>query len=787
MSHRGRVRTGAGLVFLLSFVAIAPRGASQSPPCEQPPILPNSSQGAWPEGTRVQVWVDPAMSDDLYNAAKAGVQSWARAGGSGVTFNVMKNSGFATPPKGAIGISRTDLGGLAGQTTRQPSYQGLEWARVEIDFGQNKPGLMESTVAHEIGHTFSLGDCETALCRANSIMGTSTAITKPSQCDKDAVRQAGGYTGKDTTGGPGNPDGPGRDCRKVDVCVREYDCGVEAGKRVCVPTGGCLYYETRTQCAYGLIDFSEPGARSTCDYIGWYGPESGAACAAAAGQPCIKKDYCAFDFNGDPVPCQPSYCWKPPNGPGIVPIAPETSGPTCSSKGWFNGDQGDQCNAACGQACVRKQDCGGLPCWPSYCWKCASGEPSAGNESRILGEEVVVPVLESRLSAAPLETLTVTVSDGPAKPRDWLGIYPVSAADTGFVDWKYLNGSKKVPETGMTGAAVTFEVPPATGSYNFRFFRDNEFASLGLSQSVSVQSPAGAALNVTPLVLDFGDVHVGSWASLSVTIRSVGASTLTGTIAVTGGGFSIVGSQNLNLPPGASASVEVRLTPPAMGAQAATLTVVGGSGAQLPLRGVGIGSASITPSLLMASPNQNISVRVGGGPGTVRDWIGLFAPSAVDTSFLDWKYLNGSRTVPTSGSTDATVAFNMPSTPGSYELRFFQNGGYARLAIASVKVATPMISILSATTVNRGDTVRVWVQYGPGSPTAWVGLHTTAAADTLWTDWKYLNGTRTAPAAGLTSAMLTFTAPSTAGVYNFRFFQDSGYVKLGTSQSLTVH
>ena len=47
---------------------------------------------------------------------------------------------------------------------------------------------------------------------------------------------------------------------------------------------------------------------------------------------------------------------------------------------------------------------------------------------------------------------------------------------------------------------------------------------------------------------------------------------------------------------------------------------------------------------------------------------------------------------------------------------------------------------------------------GPGNLTDWVGLYRIGAPDTEPTDWQYLSGTRTPPAAGLRSATLTFTA-----------------------------
>src|SRR4029079_15707428 len=89
-------------------------------------------------------------------------------------------------------------------------------------------------------------------------------------------------------------------------------------------------------------------------------------------------------------------------------------------------------------------------------------------------------------------------------------------------------------------------------------------------------------------------------------------------------------------------------------------------------------------------------------------------------------------------------------------------------------------------TIGVGGAVTVTVANGHGNNTAWVGLYTASAPDTMMLDWKYLSGTRTAPATGMTSATVTFAMPSTTGVYNVRLFSRDTYGKLATSGSITV-
>ena len=275
-----------------------------------------------------------------------------------------------------------------------------------------------------------------------------------------------------------------------------------------------------------------------------------------------------------------------------------------------------------------------------------------------------------------------------------------------------------------------------------------------------------------------------------MTVKNVGAGTLSGSGTVTGAGFSIVGTAAYSLAANQSMLLTVRFAPLVGGAASGSLTLTGGGGATVPLSGTGVaGGPSLTVvGSTTVGPGATVQVQVANGPGNPRDWVAFHASAAADTSYLDWKYLNGTRTAPATGLTSATLSFTMPTTPGTYNFRFFQNNTYTKLATSAtvtVTSSTPTVTV-STTTATPGQTIQVTVSNGPGNARDWVGLHATSAADTVYLDWKYLNGTRTPPAAGLTSATIAFTMPSTPGTYNFRLFQNGAYTKLATSPTVTV-
>jgi hypothetical protein len=80
----------------------------------------------------------------------------------------------------------------------------------------------------------------------------------------------------------------------------------------------------------------------------------------------------------------------------------------------------------------------------------------------------------------------VSLVGGPANTTDWIGLYSVGASDGQFLAWQYLNGSTTPPTAGLAGATLTFVLPVAPGSYEFRLFARNTYERLATSPTVIV-------------------------------------------------------------------------------------------------------------------------------------------------------------------------------------------------------------------------------------------------------------------------------------------------------------
>ena len=187
---------------------------------------------------------------------------------------------------------------------------------------------------------------------------------------------------------------------------------------------------------------------------------------------------------------------------------------------------------------------------------------------------------------------------------------------------------------------------------------------------------------------------------------------------------------------------------------------------------------AFTVSATTAAPGNIVTATVANGPGNATDWVALFPANG--STWLDWKFLNGARAAPAAGLSDATVAFTMPTVPGTYTLRMYANDTWTVLATSPTITVAGVTFSVSATTVAPGGTVTATIGNGPANAKDWVGLYAVGSAAEV--DWKFLNGSRTAPAAGVADATLSFTLPTTPGTYVLRLYRDDTYTLLATSR-----
>jgi hypothetical protein len=411
------------------------------------------------------------------------------------------------------------------------------------------------------------------------------------------------------------------------------------------------------------------------------------------------------------------------------------------------------------------------------------------------------------VSASPATALAVAVEGGPANPTDWIGLFSQGTADTAPLAWQYLSGSTTAPAIGRPDATLQFLAPAPQGTYELRLFAAGGYARLVVGASIIVGPPqasllvnasadpngvSAAAGSVAVLAVASGPGNATDWVGLYPMGAADGAPLtwcyLSGTTTAPSTGLAAT-TLSLLLPttPG---GYEFRLFAANGYTRVATSSAVHVLASPATIRVNGV----LAPAAVSVSPGTSLTVAVDGGPANPTNWIGLFSVGAADTTCLEWQYLNGSTAAPSAGFTQATLAFFAPVASGTYELRLFSGGGYARLAVsATIAVAAPTGGVLvngtappASVTVAAGSLALLTVTGAPGNTTDWIGLYRAGAEDTACLDWRYLNGLTTPPSVALPHATVSWLMPAAPGSYEFRLFAHNAYQRVALSGPVTV-
>jgi phospholipase C len=160
-----------------------------------------------------------------------------------------------------------------------------------------------------------------------------------------------------------------------------------------------------------------------------------------------------------------------------------------------------------------------------------------------------------------------------------------------------------------------------------------------------------------------------------------------------------------------------------------------------------------------------------------QDWIGLCALGAADSSCSSVRYTEGAR----SGRDTARA----PSTPGTYELRYFLNNTFVKQATSTPVIVKPGTVLTPNAVRLSAGTEEISVKWSalPGdvNPKSWIGLYKLGSpndADHPSFKWAYTNG--------IASGTWSTIAPREPGAYEFRYFVDQGYQPRAKSKSFTV-
>jgi len=438
----------------------------------------------------------------------------------------------------------------------------------------------------------------------------------------------------------------------------------------------------------------------------------------------------------------------------------------------------------------------------------------AGFGARTVGSGIVMANVSSpaTLSVSPTTvaaggSVTATWS-GIASPTstDWIGLFVSSgAANTSYLAWIYVSCSQ-VPGAAAAAGSCAFPIPsntPAGTTYELRLFSNNGFTRLATSNTFTVTAAGPATtLTASPATIQAGTSVTATWSGIASPTSTdwIGLFASSGAANTSYLAWIYVSCSQV---PGAAAAAgscafPIPSTTPAGTTYELRLFTNNGytrlaTSNTFTVTAAG-GTTTLSASPVSVAAGASVTATWGGiASPTPTDWIGLFVPSAANTSYLAWIYVSCSQAAG-SAMAAGSCAFTIPGaiTPGTYELRLFSNNGYTRLATSNALTVTagggPTVSV-SPTSVAAGTSVSAtWSGIASPTTTDWIGVFAPGAANTSYLAWIYVSCSQS-PGAAAAAGTCPFVIPNglAVGTYELRLLSNNGYTRLATSNPLSVH
>lgn len=424
----------------------------------------------------------------------------------------------------------------------------------------------------------------------------------------------------------------------------------------------------------------------------------------------------------------------------------------------------------------------------------------------------------STLTAQPGQTISVTwnVAGGVPSGKDWIGLFRVGDPNSAYDGnrWRYTNG--------FSPGSFTTTAPSAAGTYEFRYLVNDSFTSAASSPTITIST--GTNIN-TATVNNSLNTANATGAALVVsgsTTVSAGQSISVNWTVPSGSakdwiGWFRVGVSNSAFDPNrwrytnAATSGTYTITAPSTAGdyefryllndgftsslRSQTVTVTSGTVANTTntststTTNVTTSAYTLVASLVTVQAGQPLSVNWTSPAGSPKDWISIYRVGDANTAFdrSRWRYTNGTAT--------GSFATTAPDTAGTYEFRYLFNDGYNSTARSQTITVTPATGtttatntatstahalVVSSTSVQAGETISVNWKSPLANSKDWVALYRVGDPASAYDQsrWRYVNGYNT--------GTFTTTAPTTAGVYEFRYLLNDSYSSAASSAPITV-
>lgn len=408
--------------------------------------------------------------------------------------------------------------------------------------------------------------------------------------------------------------------------------------------------------------------------------------------------------------------------------------------------------------------------------------------------------------------ITIEFSSDSENPKDWIGLYKAGASDRDYLEWQYLNGSKK--------GSLIFNPVEEEGTYQFRGFADDGMNLLGKSEIFEVKKLKVEVSGWKEETIDFitlsipnnwqpapPDEEILGWQQGDPSDPDVAFGIFNtldfekqlSYLTIEQESEKIIHELPFRFLEGRVQDSNIKiwlfLTKNPYNTEK-TFGFLAGSRDFLwseaePVFNKILDSIKITQpekGVIIQVPKQPVLpatefiIEYTGAPGNPKDWIGLYKNSASDRDYLTWKYLDG--------KASGTVTFTAPQEEGEYEVRIFENNGMTLLGKSDTfKIQKSTIQSkleLEKESFLPGEEIKLIFFAPPGlESNAWIGIIPSdiphgdeKVNDQHDLTYQYLNGK--------IQGEMIFTAPSEPGEYDFRMHDTDSNGKEIASVSFKV-
>ena len=407
---------------------------------------------------------------------------------------------------------------------------------------------------------------------------------------------------------------------------------------------------------------------------------------------------------------------------------------------------------------------------------------TASGTGTIMNDDAPPPptVTASPTTATPGSVVAATVANAPGYPRDWAGLYPIGAPDTGYVAWQYLNGSDTPPATGVTSATMQFTAPTTPGSYDVRIYADDLMGvPAATSNSINVQTLPALTVNSVSVT----EGHSGTTpAAFTVTLSRVSTQTVTVNYTTangtaTGGSDYVAASGVLTFAPGVSTRpISVTINGDTTVEANETFSVTLSSAANAVL-GTASGTGTITNDdtapILSSLAIGNASLPEGHSGTTPAAFTVTLSPVSTQTVTVNYTTVNGTATA---GSDYVAATGVLTFAPGvsTRPISVSVNGDTTVEAneTFSITLSVPLNAVLGTAsgtgTITNDDTAPILSSLAIGNaslpeghsgttPAAFTVTLSPVSTQTVTVNYTTVNGTATAGSDYVAaSGILTF-------------------------------